>query len=649
MNKKIYTSTTLEKCLELASNELDIAVENIQYNILEQNKLLFRKSCTIEVANDFEMQDQKQQISEDLKIKDGSVYVKDGVLIVKNPKDDGMPAEIIPGDKIVFIVDGTEITSKVQVFEHNAIEVRFPEETAKRNLNISISRDNMKAFMDISYEPQNEYKLQDSPETKDLVLKTEISNETYPPIYTVEELRNELKKANINCGIIEENLKKCTKEKNIRSILIAEGKSAIDDEPDEIDVKFAIYNKSRLKEDYNGRVDYKNIGAVEAVTKGELLAVKIDGKTGEDGINVKGEAIKHKAAKRITFRAGNGCELVEGNKIIASIDGKPCVKNGVFYVNQVYEINSDVNLKTGNVDFAGDISIHGAVTEGMKVKAGNTVIIDKNVESAEIIGKGDIIIKGNVILSKIYGGGNDVIKLQYLNDLNAMNKSLKELMDTVMEIKKFNLLGRDAGDGEVIKALIENKFKNIPKICASIIRDSILENDDNEELINMIKEKLIGLAPLNIKHFGEIDDIISLVERKSEALKLSLSLPVNVSISYCQDSNINSSGSIYITGKGEYVSNITANDSVFFDGEGSVARGGVIKAKNDIKCKTVGSTGGVSTKLMVESKGHIWADVAYQNTIFVVGDREETIDVPCRNVHAYMDDKGEITVDTLKL
>lgn len=45
--------------------------------------------------------------------------------------------------------------------------------------------------------------------------------------------------------------------------------------------------------------------------------------------------------------------------------------------------------------------------------------------------------------------------------------------------------------------------------------------------------------------------------------KEGLSLPVNVNISYCQDSKIKSTGDIYITGKGEYISKLTSNNNVY--------------------------------------------------------------------------------------
>lgn len=646
MEGKIYNSSTVEKCLEMASQELNVPINLLEYKVIEEKKGLFKKSASVEV---YIKNEPVEAPIEKTQSCHGTVSVVEGKVVVKNPREGGNPAVIIPSSNFFIIVNGETIENKTLVYEESQIEIRFKEEEAKRILNINITPDRMKAVINIQYVPKHKYKLKDLKESNHTSLSLEIVEEEYPPLYTLSDIRNELSKAGITYGIIETNLIKCTMEKNINEMVIAEGVQAIDEEPDFLDIKFDASGMTELKEDKKGRIDYRNMNSIETVRPGDLLAIKIDGKPGNDGINIRGEIQKFKLSKKIALKAGNGSEIREDNKVYATIEGKPSVKNGVFVVNPVHEINADVDMKSGNIKFLGDVIIHGDVKQGMKIEAGNAIIIDKNVESSEIMGKGDITIKGNVILSKVLGGGEDVFKLQHLNNLEDLKKQLKLLMDTILEIKRFNLLGKDASDGEIIKALIENKFKVIPKLCINIIRDNLLDNSEDNEVVIAIKDKLVGLAPLNIKHFGEIDDIISLLNMKSENMKNALSLPVNVNISYCQDSTIQSSGDVIFTGKGMYVSNVIANNNVYFNSDRTIARGGTIKAKNEIRCKTVGSSGGVTTKLIVGGKGHIWAEVAFQNTIFAVGGREYLLENPSKNVHVYIDESGDLMVDKLLL
>ncbi|WP_055668164.1 flagellar assembly protein A [Desnuesiella massiliensis] len=646
MEGKIYNSSTVEKCLEMASQELNVPMNLLEYKVIEEKKGLFKKSASIEV---YIKDEPKEAAVQEVQSQHGTIAVVEGKLVVKNPKDGGSPATITPSNNIYIIVNEKAIENKTSVFEESQIEVRFKEEEAKRILNINITPDRMKAVINIEYIAKCKYKLKDLKESNHASLSLEIVEEEYPPLYTLSDIRNELSKVGITYGIVETNLIKCTIERDINEMIIAEGVQAIDEEPEILDIKFNASGMMQLKEDKKGKIDYRNLSAIETVRPGDLLAVKIDGKPGNDGINIRGEIQKHKLSKKITLKAGNGTEIREDNKVYATIEGKPSVKNGVFIVNPVHEINADVDMKSGNVKFLGDVLIHGDVKQGMKIEAGNAIVIDKNVESSEVMGKGDITIKGNVILSKIFGGGEDVFKLQHLNNLEELKKQLKLLMDTVVEIKRFNLLGKNASDGEIVKALIENKFKVISKLCINIIRDNLLDSSEDNEVVIAIKDKLVGLAPLKIKHFGEIDDIISLLSMKSENMRNALSIPVTVNISYCQDSTIQSSGDIIFTGKGMYVSNIIANKSVYFNSDKTIARGGTIKANSEIRCKTVGSSGGVTTKLMVGAKGHIWADVAFQNTIFAVGGREYLLENPSKNIHVYIHESGDLMVDKLLL
>jgi len=165
----------------------------------------------------------------------------------------------------------------------------------------------------------------------------------------------------------------------------------------------------------------------------------------------------------------------------------------------------------------------------------------------------------------------------------------------------------------------------------------------------LLKIKILDIGTLNIRNYLELNDAVTIIDSKILVLDMDLTLPVNVLLDYCQDSVIKSSGNIILTGKGEYVSQIVATDSIIFQKDKSLARGGVLKAGKEIKCKIVGGSGGVSTKLIVESHGQIWAEIAYQNTRIVIGDREYVLDVPSKNVHAYIDEAREFIVDKLQL
>ena len=654
--KELFRGASLEDCLEFASCKLNIPKNELQYKVVKEKKLLFRKRVVIEVSfGDEDQSNVNSVVEKDIvktNEKDGTIKLKNGEVIVKDPIEDGNPAVIYKGNNICIFVDGDEVKDKCEVFSKNKIEITFEENEPKRQMNIYVSDDGMKAYAEIKYVPKNVYKLKDKDESNKVNFEGEIIQSIKPPMYTVNEIKNELSDNKVIYGIMEENLKEVVKGNE--RVVVACGKETVDGQDDVIESKFET--SVVLKEDTVGNVDFKSIGTINAVKKGDIIAVRHEGISGQNGFDVTGKVLKCKPGKQIKLKVGNGCMLKDENTVEASMNGKPSIKSNMYYVYQVHEVNGNVDISTGNINFIGDVIIHGSLKEGMKVECGNDLIVGKEVERSSLNAKGDISIGQTVVSSQICGGGDSVKKINAVEHLSKFNKNMEQLVGVVKEIKDYDLLGKSKKDGEIIKILLESKFKGLIKLGINVIVDMNVESDDYEEdkgeedkIVKFIKTKLIGMGPISIKSYLELNELMDIIEDKIEKLKDTMALPVKVALSYCQDSNIQSSGDIIIRGRGEYVSQIAANGSIEFLQEKSVARGGILKAKNEIKCKIVGSVAGVSTKLQVESNdGHIWADVAYHNTVFKIGSKEIILDSPSKNVHVYLKE-GNIVVDKFVL
>ena len=499
-------------------------------------------------------------------------------------------------------------------------------------IKITITKDNMEAY--VSIEENKEEK-----ESKDDNIN-----------FTYEEIYGEITNLGIKYGIIKDNIEKYVNTKNFSmEILVAKGKEPINDEDEKVKINFTIDEESKkLKEDKNGRIDFKSIGSVDSVTKGEVIAELIPSKEGEDGSDIFGAILPRKKGKKVTLKANTGCEIVENKSVVATCSGKPSIKNNTFYVFQSHVVNHDVDLSTGNVSFVGDITIDGNVGDGMKVVSGNNLDINKSVERASIYARGNIKIKGNVISSSIKAGGEDIDKINEIREYTNLLDEFETLIPTIEEIKKFNLLGYDTPDGHIVKVLIENKFKKIPGICNNIIKlvsDKNDKEDDEIVLSDLIKNRLIGLGPISIKFYNELFNIVDLCKNRIENVKKNLAIAVNIDVGYCQESQLESSGDIYINGKGVYISNLNAKNNIIFKDKNSIVRGGSLIAENEIRCATVGTRSGVNTRIKVLNEGHIYADVAYENTTFVVGHKEYTLDTACKTIHAYLDENKELTVE----
>jgi uncharacterized protein (DUF342 family) len=108
-------------------------------------------------------------------------------------------------------------------------------------------------------------------------------------------------------------------------------------------------------------------------------------------MDVYGDPIPGLKAKDLKLRVGKGAILSEdGLTITAETEGRPQLSVGKkVSVLASYEVQGDVDLKTGHVDFHGDIRVTGAVQNGFKVKGGS-------LEANEILGA-DIDVQGDVV------------------------------------------------------------------------------------------------------------------------------------------------------------------------------------------------------------------------------------------------------------
>jgi uncharacterized protein (DUF342 family) len=658
VDKVRFVGKTLESCLTKASEELNISVDLIKYDIINEKTGFFKKSCTIDVYLQNSGEDEKEEAKEKLeektetttKRKLGLVKIIDGNLIISDPTEGNEKATIIKGSGITLKVDDKEVAGKVQVTSESKIEVIFPEEGAKRELNIKVSEDKLLAFATVKYIPMVTYKLEDVAEGRMVTLNSEILKKEYPPKYTKDEIIKELKNRGIIFGISEEIVEDLAKGHNEEEVRIASGQPVTKGEDDTVEIYFKHSSKKEFEVDDSGNIDFKSIGNITSVKKGDVICKRIKGKDGMPGKNIYGQPIQPNRKKEKDIVAKEGCNFIDENTIVATIDGRPEVKGTVFSVHNVYQVVSDVDIKTGNINFIGDVIIHGEVKEGMNVEAGNTLQVNSNVLRAIIKAGGDVEIRGNVISSSIVAGGEYLKVTKYIEDLEHFSNLLEEVYKTVLDVKSNKVIKSNVSDSDLIRAIVDSKYKMFISRFNSLIKCMQEFNDTNNKVFRILHDKFSDVYFSKIKDFQELKTAEELVREKIETLKRFDEMASHLNASYIQDSNVECSGNVYVTSKGVYKSFITAMQGIYLVGQGeSNVRGGILRAKHEIKVKTVGTPAGVSTVLAVSKEGHIYCDVAYLNTKFIVGEREFTLYESYKNVHVYIDKDSELAVDKFKL
>ncbi|MGL4849661.1 MAG: flagellar assembly protein A [Clostridium sp.] len=544
--------------------------------------------------------------------------------------------EISYEKNLLVLVNGKKIGNNSEINREDNVVLYREKEKGSRKLELEVSKDRLKVIGKIVYIDKLKKEIKEV--FKDGVLTlTEVETTLLEKAdrYRENEILKVLKESNINYGILRKNVELLLQKEN-EKIEIARGIAPVSDEEDTL----KILLEEKIKKLDEDKVDYRNRNDITMVKKGEIIAKVMVGKIGTHGIDVFNKVILKKNKTPLNIKCVEGCIFKE-NKVIALIDGKVRIKGKEFTLSKILEINKNVNMDSGNVSFLGNLFINGNVGIGMTVTSGESLTLKGNGEECTLISKKDAIIDGSLIQSNVLVGMKDKNLSNYLENLRNLNFKVNELVEYVEQILQAQ---NNSKFGEMIKVIIEKKLQDIPKIVFLLL----IYKKDNEEFLERMKTKFIGLGPLEIKSKFELRDIGQAIQKEIENKEKDIEEKSKLEIGYVQDTKINCYGDIVFTGKGEYISHIISSGSIVFSGENAIARGGHLKAKNNIECKVIGSSGGAKTILEVEGNGQITGELVYRNTLIKFGNKERIIEEDSKNLKAFLKN-GEIEIEKIIL
>ena len=540
----LFYGKDINDCLNQASKELNIPVENIKYKVLKTSGL-FNRTTEIKVTLDKfntvseEITNQTLNDNDNFTLDNNAndsfesgIKVENGeIIIISDPNNTNNEKFTIRAcDGINLKINDVLCQSKIPypVYENDILSYTASTVESHRKMDIRISEDKMNVYSIIEYTPEYTYYLKDTSLSKNLVLRARKRPGSYPKKYTPNELKTALYNLKVRNGIIDEVLNEVCEGTLGAEILVAKGTPQVNDKEDEIKILFKQEEKNHFDVDSKEKIDYRNLNNLSNVKKGEVLAVKIPGVIGKNGSDVFGSVLPKKTSRSKPFKATKGCTISE-NKIIATKSGRPSEQNGVFIVNDVYSVN-DVDLNTGNINFVGDVEVNNSINDGMKVHAKGRLLVRKNITSATASANGPISIMGSVINSSILAGGYDVERKIYLENLNKYYSDLTGLIDAIELLLEKS---PERNIGELINVLMDKRFKNITKLSMSVLTFNISAGIQKSEILDFIRNKLMGLNTFNIKSIDELKYFKELIEEEIEITNDSLEIPIDVTLSYC--------------------------------------------------------------------------------------------------------------------
>ena len=321
-----------------------------------------------------------------------------------------------------------------------------------------------------------------------------------------------------------------------REVLVATGKNPEEGQDGYFEFIFDVEKNTKPAIREDGSVDYTSVNVITCVDADDIIAMYHAAIKGESGSDVKAKLLPAKPTKDLKPLACTNVEYNPENMIYrAKLPGRVEVTNSSIKITDVQEFSNDIDNVFGNIDFKGDVIIHGSVSAGVTVTATKSVTIDGTLESGNIVAGTDIIVKGGILgneRSQITAHGNvnaDFIEYATIHADGDVNANY--ILDSAVVAK--GVVRTTAKNGSIVSGNvygmmgIETKFAGndafIRTVVACGIRDSVTRQKVLfEQQIKAAKEFIRGcvdkeeVLERSIR-LGTADDLEK--KKKSERVK----------------------------------------------------------------------------------------------------------------------------------
>ena len=478
--------------------------------------------------------------------------------------------------------------------------------------------------------------------------KMSVLMEIIDPVDSLSEqdLQNMLKQRGVVHGIIEGALAELVTSRSGGPKLVAVGSPAGEPVNEKVEFLFKGGQEENSGSTDRDRIDFRETFDVPSVESGTVLAVKHPGQRGTTGTTVTGEQVPPREPAILELRAGKGAELIDEGRGIKSVtSGRPwsATRGRVVQVGveQVYMHQGDVDLKTGNIRFKGQVDISGNVTDGMEVHVIGKLNVAGFVSNAKIITGGDVYITKGITGSNVRVGGNTAAYAAFEKNFEELLNQLRSLNNAVAQLYSASVAFKEKSFGQLVMILLDRKYLSVNKMVKNtqdMVRKCNIELP--QELIKTANslDSLIGLQVLSLKGFNELftdlDASLSLIRQLKKH-------KANARINSVRNSVVETTGSILVEGQGCFSSRLVALGKINIQG---VFRGGEIYAREGITVGELGTPTGTVTIVRVDQTAVIQAQVVHQGTLLQVGNRKYEVLVTSKSVRARLNPQGDVVI-----
>ncbi|MDR2134559.1 MAG: FapA family protein [Treponema sp.] len=254
----------------------------------------------------------------------------------------------------------------------------------------------------------------------------------------------------VQWDLIQEAMMDCNlNHRQIKDVVIARGDSPTAEVAEYFE-RNPHLGRAEKPAEGNARVDHRSYSPFVIVKKNQTLAKLRPRRAGKEGKNVRGVSLPFEYI-RPEGVSGGANTRVEGNFIIANINGQLVESGKVLSVQESLVIKGAVGYGTGNIIFPGDVFIDGPVSDGFKIYSGGSVNIKQTFDVTDVITRGDLNVAGGIIgrgpaLVKVGGA----IKTKFIENCRVAARKTISVESEIINSSVFTLENISMGDKGII-------------------------------------------------------------------------------------------------------------------------------------------------------------------------------------------------------
>ncbi|MBQ0138108.1 MAG: DUF342 domain-containing protein [Kurthia sp.] len=308
-----------------------------------------------------------------------------------------------------------------------------------------------------------------------------------------------------------------------KKLIVAEGK-----EPENgSDAKITYFKNPARKPkiDSEGKADFSDMNFIFEIEKDAWLGEKIPHSDGIAGKNILGKEIPAKAGKDLIlkYNPSSVYESVENGITVirAKTSGVLDDSDGRISILQHLNIKTDIGVETGNVEFAGSITVQGTVLPGYSIRATGDISIEakEGVSGANIIEslQGDVFIRGGVFghaKTEIKAGGSVFVKHANEAFITARDKICIEAYSIGSNLNA-DIIELDGFKGKIIGGIAEAK-----KSIHTAISGNSHERKTELILHTIDKREKMGEVRYKAGKIKELEAEVAVLSKKITQLEL---------------------------------------------------------------------------------------------------------------------------------